>query len=615
MKKFKSESQRVLDIMINSIYTNKEIFLREILSNASDALDKLYYKSLTESLGLAKEDFYIQITADEKSRTLVVSDNGIGMTAAELENNLGVIARSGSLDFKKNAKPQDEIDIIGQFGVGFYSAFMVSDKVEVLSKQYANDKAHLWVSKGSEGYTVTPAEREGHGTTITMTIKADTEEEMYGEFLNEYRIKELVKKYSDYIRYPIKMITSAKPDGKGDEKEEQPEAQTLNSMIPIWKKRKADIEESEYHSFYRDTFYDFEPPAKVLHTSAEGAVNYNAVLFIPSKAPINYYSKGYEKGLKLYNNGIMIMEKCAELLPDYFSFVKGVVDSDLTLNISRETIQQNHQLKKIASNIEKKIKTALLEMLEDDRENYEKFFSEFGLQLKYGIYDSWGQNKDLLKDLILFRSVNEDKLVTFKEYFDNMKEGQEHIYYAAGKSAAAIKALPQAEKVLDAGWDILCFSDEVDEFAIRFLGSYEEKEFRSVSAADIKEEDAPEQTDKDKEVLDFIKEALGDKVAKVRFSSRLKTHPVCLTSEGELSIGMEKVFNSMPGAKDIAAEKVLEINASHPIYTKLTSLFDSDKDALKDYASILFTQALLIEGLPIDNAAEYSNLVCNWLAF
>jgi len=618
MKKFKTESQRVLDIMVNSIYTNKEIFLRELLSNASDAIDKLYYKSLKENLGLSKGDFYIRIERDEKSKILKITDNGIGMNADELESNLGVIARSGSLDFKKGVEEKDEINIIGQFGVGFYSAFMVAEKVEVLSRSYGSEEANLWVSKGTEGYNIEKADRDSHGTTITLYLKPDTDEEKYSEYLYEYRLRELVKKYSDYIRYPIKMNVEKVKTADGDDKktEKYNEDETLNSMIPIWKKSKSEITEEEYNNFYKDTFYDYENPVKVINTSVEGAVSYKAVLFIPGKAPYNYYTKNYEKGLKLYNGGIMIMEKCADLLPDYFSFIKGVLDCELSLNISRETIQQNHQLKKIASNIEKKIKSELSDLMEKDREKYEKFYSEFGLQLKYGLYEGWGMNKEVLQDLVMFRSLNENKLISLKEYVTKMKEEQKYIYYATGKSVDSIKALPQAEKVIDEGYDILCFIDDVDEFAIKILGEYEKKEFKSISSGDLglkKEEDKKEE-DKDKDILAFIKETLGDKVSKVKLSSRLKTHPVCLTAEGELSIEMEKVMSQMPNGQSISAQKVLEINANHPIYAKLTSLYETDKESLKDYSKILLIQAKLIEGLPIDNPAEYSDLVCRKLS-
>jgi molecular chaperone HtpG len=619
MKKFKTESQKVLDLMINSIYTHKEIFIRELLSNASDAIDKLYYKSLKENLSFSKEDFSIKIEIDKQKRMLKVIDNGIGMTADELENNLGVIARSGSQDFKQNIEENSDIDIIGQFGVGFYSAFMVSDKVEVLSKAYGDQQAHLWISKGAEGYDIKKAEKEGNGTEITMYIKKDTEEEHYDEFLQEYKIRELVKKYSDYIRYPIQLdVERTKKSESDDTKEEKYiETETLNSMVPLWKKNKNQLTEEDYNAFYKDTFYDYEKPLRTIHFSAEGmSTNFSAVLFIPSRAPYNYYSKTYEKGVKLYTNGILIMEKCADLLPDYFSFVKGVVDSELTLNISRETIQHNHQLKKIAASLEKKIKSELLSMLENDRENYEKFFKEFGLQLKYGVYDNWGMNKDMLQDLLLFHSARKNKPVTIKEYFDDMKDSQPCIYYASGKSVETIKALPQAERVLEYDYDILCLTQDIDEFAIKILAEYEKKEFRSISSGELglADENITIETEEDKEIVAFIKEALGDKVAKVKLSNRLKTHAVCLSAEGEVSIEMEKVFQAMPNAQSISAQKVLELNSSHPIYEKIRSLYPDNKEEIKDLAKILFVQAQMIEGLPVDNLVEYSDLVCRKLS-
>ncbi|MDD4316254.1 MAG: molecular chaperone HtpG [Clostridia bacterium] len=619
MKKFKTESQKILDLMINSIYTHKEIFIRELLSNASDAIDKLYYKSLKENLSYSKEDFSIKLEIDKDKRILRITDNGIGMSAEELESNLGVIARSGSLDFKQNMEGSEDVNIIGQFGVGFYSAFMVSDKVEVVSRAYGSAEANMWSSKGAEGYEITKADKAESGTAITMYIKNDTEEEHYDEFLEEYKIRELVKKYSDYIRYPIMLdVERARTDEKDSSKNEKyVETETLNSMVPLWKKNKSALTEDDYNAFYKDTFYDYEKPLKVIHFSAEGmSVNFNAVLFIPAKAPYNYYSKTYEKGLKLYTNGILIMDKCADLLPDYFSFVKGVVDSELTLNISRETIQHNHQLKKIAANLEKKIKSELAAMLENDREAYQNFFKEFGLQIKYGIYDNWGMNKDTLKDLLLFHSVRKDKPVTIKEYFDEMKDSQKYIYYASGKSVDAIKVLPQVERVLEYDYDILCLTQDIDEFAIKILAEYEKKEFRSVSAGELglADENITIETEDDKQILALIKDTLGDKVAKVKLSSRLKTHPVCLSSEGDLSIEMEKVFNAMPNAQGISAQKVLELNSNHPLYEKIRKLFVENKDEIKDLAKILFVQAQLIEGLPVDNLTEYSDLVCRKLS-
>ena len=612
MKKFKTESQRVLDLMINSIYTHKEIFIRELLSNCSDAIDKLYYKSLTGGIsGLNREDFAIDITLDKENRILKIADNGIGMTAEELENNLGVIARSGSLNFKKENEPNEDVNIIGQFGVGFYSAFMVAKKVEVLSKAYGSEEANLWVSEGTAGYEIKKAEKDGHGTVVTVYLKDDSEEEKYGKYVEEYEIRELVKKYSDYIRYPIRMEVTRYRTEDGKE-EEYKETETLNSMVPLWKKNKKEVTKEEYDRFYKDTFYDSEEPLLTIHASAEGAVEYKALLFIPSHPQYNYYTKNYEKGLRLYTNGVLITDLCKDLLPDYFSFVKGLVDSELTLNISRETVQYDRQLKLIAQNIEKKIKSELTNLLENDREKYEKFFTAFGLQLKYGIYDNWGANKDKLQDLVLFRSLKKDKFVTLGEYVAEMPENQKYIYYSTGASVESIKALPQCEKVTEEGFDVLCMTDSIDEFAIRFMFNYKEKEFRSVASEDIGIDDSVEESAEDKEVTDFLKEALDGKVGKVKLSSRLKTHPVCLTSEGELTIEMEKVINSMPNApKDkIKAEKVLEINASHPVFETVKKLYAEDKDRLKMLAEVLYDQALLIEGVAVENPTRLADLVC-----
>lgn len=612
MKKFKTESQRVLDLMINSIYTHKEIFIRELLSNCSDAIDKLYYKSLTGGIsGLNREDFAIDITLDKENRILKIADNGIGMNAEELENNLGVIARSGSLNFKKENEPNEDVNIIGQFGVGFYSAFMVAKKVEVLSKAYGSEEANLWVSEGTAGYEIEKAEKDGHGTVVTVYLKDDSEEEKYGKYVEEYEIRELVKKYSDYIRYPIRMEVTRYRTEDGKE-EEYKETETLNSMVPLWKKNKKEVAKEEYDRFYKDTFYDSEEPLLTIHASAEGAVEYKALLFIPSHPQYNYYTKNYEKGLRLYTNGVLITDLCKDLLPDYFSFVKGLVDSELTLNISRETVQYDRQLKLIAQNIEKKIKSELTNLLENDREKYEKFFTAFGLQLKYGIYDNWGANKDKLQDLVLFRSLKKDKFVTLGEYVAEMPENQKYIYYSTGASVESIKALPQCEKVTEEGFDVLCMTDSIDEFAIRFMFNYKEKEFRSVASEDIGIDDSVEESAEDKEVTDFLKEALDGKVGKVKLSSRLKTHPVCLTSEGELTIEMEKVINSMPNApKDkIKAEKVLEINASHPVFETVKKLYAEDKDRLKMLAEVLYDQALLIEGVAVENPTRLADLVC-----
>lgn len=621
MKKFKAESQKVLDMMINSIYTNKEIFLRELLSNCSDALDKLYFKSLNGGLnGMTREDFKIEIEIDKDKRTLTISDNGIGMTKDELENNLGVIAKSGSQDFKNENKDnadKGDISIIGQFGVGFYSAFMVADKVEVLSKAYGSDEADLWVSSGAEGYDIKPAVKATNGTQITLYLKPDTEDEKYSEFLEEYKIRSLVKKYSDYIKYPIKMMTThyEAPEKEGEEGKETQSLETINSMTPLWKKNKNEITEEEYNEFYKSVFMDYEDPLKVIHMSAEGVVDFKALLFIPANAPYNYYSKNYEKGLKLYTNGVLIADKNKDLLPDYFGFVKGIVDSEVDLNVSRETVQQSRQLKLIASNIEKKIKNELTSMLETDREKYEKFYKAFGLQLKFGLYESWGSKKDVLQDLLMFHSVKEDKLITFKEYVSKMSEDQKYIYYATGKSVDGIKLLPQCEKVIESGYDILCFTDDVDEFAIKFLTKYEEKEFRSVSSSDLglkEEETAYEDA---KEITDFMKEALDGNVADVKISARLKSHPVCISAQGDVSVEMEKVLNANPNKQmDVKAEKVLEINANHPIYGKIKFLFETDKDKLKKLTKVLYAQAQLIEGLTVENPTEITDVICGLLS-
>lgn len=612
MKKFKTESQRVLDLMINSIYTHKEIFIRELLSNASDAIDKLYYKSLTDSSGLSREDFFIEIAIDKDKRTLTLSDNGIGMTSEELDTNLGIIAKSGSFDFKKSADVKEDIDIIGQFGVGFYSAFMVSEKVEVLSRAYGSEEASLWTSKGTEGYDIKKAKKDSHGTTITMYLKTNTEEDNFDQYLEDYTIKDLVKRYSDYIRYPIKMdITKYKEE---NEKEvEYTEKETINSMVPLWKKNKNEIKEEEYIEFYKNMFYDTDEPLKFVHTSAEGAVNYKALLFIPKKPPFNYYTKNFEKGLRLYTNGVLITEQCKDLLPDYFSFVKGLVDSELTLNISRETIQHNRQLKLIASNLEKKIKTELLNLLTNDREKYVEFFKGFGAQLKYGLYENWGSNKEVLQDLIIFHSVKENKMVTLSEYVEKMTEGQKYIYYASGKTIDGIASLPQSEKVLDANYDILCFTEDMDEFAIKFLYNYKEKQFRSIAGEDLGIEEKAEEIVENADLIAFIKETLNGKIEDAKLTKQLKTHPVCLSSKGDVSIEMERVLSSMPNAptEGVKAQKVLEINANHKIYEKLNSYFAEDKEKAKKLIEILYSQALMISGMPIDNPIVLTDMICD----
>ncbi len=612
MKKFKTESQRVLDLMINSIYTHKEIFIRELLSNASDAIDKLYYKTLTDGIsGLSREDFYIEIEADKDNRILKIIDNGIGMTQEELENNLGTIAKSGSLDFKKGSEVKEDINIIGQFGVGFYSAFMVSERVEVLSKAYNSEDAYLWVSKGAEGYEIKKAEKENNGTIITMYIKKNTDDDNFDAFLEEYKIKELVKKYSDYIRYPIKMETTHYKEEEGKQVEYK-EKDTLNSMIPLWKKNKNEIKKDEYNEFYKNMFYDDEEPLAIIHTSAEGAVEYKALLFIPAHPQYNYYTKNFEKGLRLYTNGVLITEQCKDLIPDYFSFVKGLVDSELTLNISRETIQHNRQLKLIAANLEKKIKAELSNMLINDREKYIKFFQGFGPQLKYGLYENWGMNKEMLQDLVIFHSVKEDKMVTLSEYVDKMAEGQKYIYYANGKTVDAIKALPQSEKVLEYGYDILCFTEDMDEFAIKFLYNYREKEFRSIAGEDLGIEEKDSEIVNNPELIAFIKETLKDKIEDVKLTKFLKTHPICMSSKGDFSIEMERVLNSMPNApKDgVKAQKVLEINANHAIYEKLNKYFDEDKNKASKLIEVLYSQALMIAGMPITNPTVLTDLIC-----
>lgn len=621
-KQFKTESQKLLDMMINSIYTHKEIFLREIISNASDAIDKLYYRSLTDnSVTLKKSDYKIDIRIDKDNRQIIVSDNGCGMTLDELENNLGTIAKSGSFDFKRDNKEQSEVDIIGQFGVGFYSAFMVCKRVSVVSLAYGSDKAYRWESEGVDGYTVSEGFKETNGTEITLTLKDDTDEEKYGEYLSEYKIRHLIKKYSDYISYPIKMDipTEKLKEGSSDEYETVIENETLNSMKPLWKKAQSEVTDEEYAAFYTDKFYDYEKPLKVISQKSEGLTTFEALMFIPPHAPFDYYSKSFEKGLELYSSGVMITEKCKELLPDYFSFVKGVVDSaDLTLNISRETLQHDRQLKVIGKAIEKKIRTELLKMQENEREAYEKFWNAFGAQIKYGMYEGYGANKDNLKDLILFTSSKEKKLVSFKEYVSAMKEEQKTIYYAAGETVDKILMLPQVEAVIEKGFEVLLLCEEVDEFAIKMLSEYDGHQFKNVCTDKldlVSEEEKKEiekENEKNKELLDFMKEAIGDVFA-VRFATTLGSHPVSLSSEGELSVEMEKVLSKMPGADGsmIKAQTVLEINQDHEIASKLKLLYINDKEKVKTYAKILYAQARLISGLSIDNPSEISQLVCS----
>lgn len=625
-KQFKAESKRLLDLMIHSIYTHHEIFLRELISNASDAIDKLYFKSLTDhSISLSREDFKIHLSLDKENRTLTLSDNGIGMTQEELENNLGVIAKSGSLAFKKENDMQDDVDIIGQFGVGFYAAFMVSSEVKVVSRAYGSDDAYCWISSGVDGYTIEPCRKDSVGTDVILKIKENTEEENFDEFLEQYRIQGIVKKYSDYIRYPIQMEMERSKlkegtgkDGVDQEYETYTETETLNSMVPIWKKSKEEVSEEDYNNFYKEKFFDFEDPLKVIHSKTEGAATYNALLFIPAKAPFNYYTKDFEKGLQLYSNGVLIMDKCADLLPDYFSFVKGLVDSeDLSLNISREMLQHDRQLKVIAKSIEKKIKNELAKLMKSDREAYNKFFENFGLQLKYGVYSNYGMNKEQLQDLLLFHSSSENKLVSLAEYVSRMKEEQKYIYYATGESVARIEHLPQAELVKDKGFEILYLTDDIDEFAIQMMREYQEKQFKSISAGDLdleteeEKEEIKKQEEENKDLFAAMKEALGDKVSKVRLSQRLKSHPVCLTSEGGLSLEMEKVLNAMPTDQKVKAERVLEINAAHPIFETLKKLAATDPEKLNAYTDLLYTQAMLIEGMPVEDPVAFSNAVCD----
>lgn len=623
-KQFKAESKRLLDLMINSIYTHKEIFLREIISNASDAIDKLYYHALSdENTGLSRDDFSINLSVDKDARTVTIEDNGCGMTKEELENNLGTIARSGSLQFKQEHESKEDIDVIGQFGVGFYSAFMVASHVSVMSKAYGSEEAFLWESEGAYGYTVEPAEKESHGTKIVLTIKENTDEEQYDEFLEPYRLQSLVKKYSDYIRYPIRMEVekSRLKEGSEDEFETYTEVEVLNSMVPLWRKNKNEITAEEYNDFYKKEFFDYVDPIRVINTATEGTSTYNALLFIPAKAPFDYYTREYEKGLKLYANGVLIMDKCKDLLPDYFSFVKGLVDSqDLSLNISREMLQHDRQLKVIASRIEKKIKAELTSMLKNDREKYEEFFKSFGLQLKYGVYSDYGMHKADLQDLLLFYSGTEKKMTTLSEYVSRMKDGQKYIYYGCGESREQIERLPQAEMVRDKGYEILYLTDDVDEFALRMLNAYDEKEFRSISGGDLgletdsEKEELEKKTEENKDMLEFMKETLGDKVKAVCPSQRLKSHPVCLSSDGMLSLEMEKVLNAMPTDEKVKAELVLEINMNHPIFEKLSSLYEEDKDKLKVYTDLLYTQARLIEGMPVEDPVAFSNAVCDLMA-
>lgn len=628
MKEFQAESKRLLDLMINSIYTHKEIFLRELISNASDAIDKLYYRTLEDgATGLSREDFSIQLAVDKEARTLSISDNGIGMTQEELDNNLGVIARSGSLQFKQEAEKKDEVDIIGQFGVGFYSAFMVSSRVTVDTKAFGSDQAWHWESTGLDGYEITPGAKADRGTTITLYLKEDSEDENYSEFLDQFRLQDLVKKYSDYIRYPIRMEVShthvkegTGVDGKDPEYETHTEVETLNSMTPIWKKAKSEVTDEEMNAFYKEKFYDWQDPLKVIRTSTEGVATYTALLFIPSHAPMDYYTREYEKGLQLYASGVLIMDKCADLLPDCFSFVKGLVDSqDLSLNISREMLQHDRQLKLIASRLEKKIASELQSMLNNDREKYEQFWKAFGLQMKYGLYDNYGAKKDELKDLVLFTSSAEKKLTSLKEYVSRMKPEQKYIYYGCGETVERVLSLPQAETLQEKGFEMLCLTDNVDEFALRMLMKYDDKEFRNISSDDLELESTEEKekvkelAEENKDMLAFVKESLGDKVKDVRLSGKLKSHAVCITTDGMISTEMEKVLNAMPAQEKIKAQRVLEINGEHPIFQRLQELYQSDKERLRLYAEILYDQALLLEGISLEDPSDFSQKLCQLL--
>ncbi len=621
-REFKTESKRVLDLMINSIYTNKEIFLRELISNASDAIDKLYYLSLTDKkIKVDRKEFKIRIDIDEDKRTLTITDNGCGMTEEELENNLGTIAESGSLHFKEENKDQNDVNVIGQFGVGFYSAFMVSDKVTVESKSYLEEKATIWESSGVEGYTLSSSTKKDVGTIITLHIKEDTEDYKYSDLLTEYKIRSIVKKYSDYISYPIVMeVSNSRKKEDSDEYETYKEVVTINSMVPLWKKDKKKIKAEEYNNFYMDKFYDYEQPLKVMHFNMEGNVNFTALLYIPSHAPYDYYSKEYEKGLQLYTNGVLIMDKCSDLLPDYFSFVRGVIDTeDIPLNISRETLQEDKNLKLIAKNIESHIKKELLELLNKDRESYEKFYKAFGMGLKFGIYNDYGMNKDKIKDLIMFYSSKEEKLVTLKEYVERMKKDEENIYYASGESLAKVSMLPQVEKIKD-NHEVLYLVDYVDEFAVMTLHEYEGKHFVNVSNenTDLSTKEEKEQVNKEntdnKDMLSKMKEILKEEVSSVKFTSKLKNHPVCLTTEGEISTSMEKVINAMPSDEKIKANTVLEINVNHKISNKLKEIYKKDMEEFTKYTKIIYFEARLIEGLPIDNPTEISNLMCDIMA-
>lgn len=619
-KEFQAESKRLLEMMVHSIYSQKEIFLRELISNSSDAIDKIYYKALTDdSISFNKDDYYIRIETNEENRTLTVKDTGIGMTKDELEDNLGTIAKSGSLAFKNEIEMKDGQEIIGQFGVGFYSSFMVSDKVTVYTRALHSEEGYKWESDGIDGYTIEPYNKNEIGTEIVISLKENNEDENYDDFLQEHTLKSIVKKYSDFIRYPIKMDVTEKQPKEDNEEElvDVTNEQTINSMVPIWRKNKQELKDEDYQAFYQEKHFGFDQPLSHLHISVDGMVRFQSILYIPEQLPFNYYSQDFEKGLELYSNGVLIMEKCADLLPDYFSFVKGIVDSeDLSLNISREILQQDRQVRLIAKNIEKKIKNHLQSLLKNNREKYEKFYEAFGRQIKYGVYSDFGANKEKLQDLLLFYSSNEKKLVSLKEYIERMPETQEQIYYATGESHERIEKLPQTELVKDKGYEILYFTDEVDEFAIKMLMTYDGKEFKNVSSGDLDLEDeetkkeAEKQIEEHKDLLAEMKEILGNKVKDVKVSTRLKSHPVCLAAEGDVSIEMEKVLKQMPDNQNIEATKVLEINNKHDIFQALVQAHETDKEKVKLYTNILYNQALLIEGLPIEDPVALTNDMC-----
>lgn len=618
-KQFQTESKRILELMVHSIYTHKDIFLRELISNASDAIDKMYYRALSdESIKFNKDDYYIKIELDKEARTITIRDTGIGMTEEELETNLGIIAKSGSLAMKQATKMEEDHSLIGQFGVGFYSAFMVADRVTVRTRSIDSDQGYVWESEGTDGYSIEPTDKADIGTEITLHLKADTEDDVYSSFLEEYEIRSLIKKHSDFIRYPIKLdVTKHRQKEDSEEYEDYKEEETVNSMVPIWRKRKSELTDEDYKAFYHEKRYGFDEPLKHLHLNVDGTIRYQSILYIPSTVPFDYYTKEFEKGLELYSNGVLIMEKSPDLLPDYFGFVKGMVDSeDLSLNISREMLQQDRQLRVIAKNVKSKIKGMLEKMLQNEREDYEKFYESFGRQLKFGVYDQFGAAKDELKDLILFYSSHEKKLVSLKEYVERMKEDQKYIYYATGESIHRIDLLPQAERLKEEGYEILYFTEEIDEFAIKMLQSYDGKEFKSIASGDLGLDDAEAKSlnEDNQDLFAFMKEALGDRVKEVRASTRLKSHPVCLTVAGDVSIEMEKILNTMPNGGGMKAEKVLEVNADHAIFQTLQRVYKEDEAKAKQYTDLLYQQALLIEGLPIEDPVAYSNAVCALMA-